>query len=497
MSKESLGAQVEWILDQTTDRTVSVIVEAPEPDPAVRALATTVARAVGERRLTADPAEIDYDMRASLSGHNSRRTRRGTPSVAAAAMASAEPDTSKTAARSALRPVLGLDAVRAAAARGGEESQTVTPLPVARSVAATLTRDELASVRGETQRVGGVYLNRALRVPPVVEVKALPKAVTETRAAAWGVERVGALAAWGAYNARGRNVKVGVLDTGVDATHPDLDGKIAHWAEFDGQGNEVAGSTPHDSDRHGTHVCGTIAGGNASGKWIGVSPAARLAVGLVLNGEQGGTDAQVLAGLGWALDRGVHVISMSLGGLVIGPETPGTYTRAILECFLRGVPVVAAIGNDGSETSGSPGNDLFAVAVGATDIDDGVAAFSGGRTQVITQSTVIRGDFLPLPYPKPDVSAPGVAVESSVPGGQWTAFSGTSMATPHTSGVLALLLSATGHLHAVAPKDRVGVILDLLAGSVYELGENGQDHRYGFGRVDALRAIGLAKDRSL
>jgi subtilisin family serine protease len=334
-------------------------------------------------------------------------------------------------------------------------------------------------------------------VPPVVEVKELPQAATEARAAAWGVERVGALAAWGAYNARGRNVKVGVLDTGVDATHPDLEGKIAHWAEFDGQGNEVPGSTPHDSDRHGTHVCGTIAGGNASGKWIGVAPAARLAVGLVLNGEQGGTDAQVLAGLGWALDRGVHVISMSLGGLVIGPETPGTYTRAILECFLRGVPVVAAIGNDGAETSGSPGNDLFAVAVGATDVDDGVAAFSGGRTQVITQSTVIRSDFLPLPYPKPDVSAPGVAVESSVPGGQWTAFSGTSMATPHTSGVLALLLSATGHLSAVAPKDRVGVILDLLAGSVTELGENGQDHRYGFGRVDALRVIGLAKDRNL
>jgi hypothetical protein len=71
------------------------------------------------------------------------------------------------------------------------------------------------------------------------------------------------------------------------------------------------------------------------------------------------------------------------------------------------------------------------------------------------------------------------------------------MATPHTSGVLALLLSATGHLNAVAPKDRVGVILDLLAGSVNELGENGQDHRYGFGRVDALRAIGLAKDRNL
>ena len=158
----------------------------------------------------------------------------------------------------------------------------------------------------------------------------------------------------------------------------------------------------------------------------------------------------MLAGIDWALDRGVHVISMSLGGLVIGPETPGTYTRAIVDCFLRGVPVVAAIGNEGDGTGGSPGNDLFTLAVGATDVDDDVAGFSSGRTQVVTESAVIRPELLPLPYPKPDVSAPGVAVESSVPGGTWAAFSGTSMATPHTSGAVALLLSATGNLSSVA-----------------------------------------------
>ena len=71
-----------------------------------------------------------------------------------------------------------------------------------------------------------------------------------------------------------------MLDTGVDAEHPDLKGKVANWAEFDAAGKRVTGSTPHDCDRHGTHVCGTIAGGNASGKWIGVAPDARLAVAL-------------------------------------------------------------------------------------------------------------------------------------------------------------------------------------------------------------------------
>jgi subtilisin family serine protease len=102
-----------------------------------------------------------------------------------------------------------------------------------------------------------------------------------------------------------------------------------------------------------------------------------------------------------------------------------------------------------------------------------------------------------LPYPKPDLSAPGVAVQSSVPGGQWAAFSGTSMATPHTSGAVALLLSATGNLSGIADDDRVGVILDLFVGGVAERGEAGQDHRYGFGRIDVLRTIGLAKDQGL
>ena len=110
---------------------------------------------------------------------------------------------------------------------------------------------------------------------------------------------------------------------------------------------------------------------------------------------------------------------------------------------------------------------------------------------------MIRPELLPLPYPKPDVSAPGVGVRSSVPGGIWAVFSGTSMATPHTSGAVALLLSATGGLASVADRDRVGMIIDVMVGGVRELGEAGQDHRYGFGRIDVLHSIALAKDQGL
>jgi subtilisin family serine protease len=75
---------------------------------------------------------------------------------------------------------------------------------------------------------------------------------------------INALAVWGAYGARGAGTKVAVLDTGVDDTHPDLQGKISDWAEFDENGQPVSGSQPHDSDRHGTHVAGTVAGDDAS-----------------------------------------------------------------------------------------------------------------------------------------------------------------------------------------------------------------------------------------
>ena len=161
------------------------------------------------------------------------------------------------------------------------------------------------------------------RCMSLAEVKTLPARVLENKASAWGIP-VGGLAARGAYGASGKGVKVGVLDTGVDASHPDLQGKVADWAEFDSNGEEVPNSQPHDTARHGTHVAGTIAGGRSSGRWIGMAPDAKLAVAIALDGVQGGTDAQVLAGIDWAVDRGVDVLNMSLGGLTLGPEVPST-----------------------------------------------------------------------------------------------------------------------------------------------------------------------------
>jgi hypothetical protein len=497
MTTDTVSHDVAWLLDTTDAPEVSVIVQARTIDPPAEAIADAVAAAVAQRRLSARPRRVLGKLQSSLEGGAV-----GGPaptSVAAAVMAAGGASRRPRASgRGALRGVLGTDAMRAALARTGEDraASSVTLLRAARSVAATLRRNEVAALAGEPERVAAIWPNRRLRVPRVDEVR-LPQGALEARASAWGIERSGALAVWGAYGARGRGVKVAVLDTGVDATHPDLAGKVAAWVQLDQHGNEVTGSQPHDTGRHGTHVCGIIAGGNSNGRWIGMAPEAKLAVALVLDAVQGGTDAQVLAGIDWALDRGVDVISMSLGGFVVGAETPGTYSRALLECTLRGVPVVAAVGNEGDGTSGAPGNDLFAMGVGATDSDDVVAGFSGGRTQVISRSTVVSPHLLPLAYPKPDLVAPGVAVESTVPGGGHAALSGTSMATPHAAGAVALLRSALPWLASADTADRVGIVVDLLTGSVAALGESGQDHRYGFGRLDVLRAVGAGRDQGV
>jgi subtilisin family serine protease len=364
------------------------------------------------------------------------------------------------------------------------ESRPDEPKPdmlwISNSIVLEVAESDLKKLPQEIPQIEGIYPNRKLTAPPVVEAKRLPSAILDNKSSSWGVHVINALSAWGAYGARGRGVKVGLLDTGVDPSHPDLDGKITDWAEFDANGVLVPESNPHDSGEHGTHCAGIIAGGNKSGQWIGVAPEATLAVGLVLNGRIGGTDAQVLAGIQWAAECGVDVVNMSLGGVWFDPEVRDDYMNSFISCIRLGIPVVVSIGNAGNQTTGTPGNDFFAFSVGATDHEDRVAGFSGGRTHIIRESSVIARDALPLIYSKPDISAPGVAIKSSTPREQWKAFNGTSMAAPHVAGAIALLLSATSIRNEVEKSHRAFLVQDLLISSVEELGESGQDHRYGF-----------------
>ncbi|MFH1755550.1 MAG: S8 family serine peptidase, partial [Candidatus Latescibacterota bacterium] len=309
--------------------------------------------------------------------------------------------------------------------------------------------------------------------------------------------KIGAKLVWSTYGFDGTGVVVGGLDTGVDIAHPDIAGKMVTtnpadptypggWGEFDSNGNFIPGTVPHDSDQHGTHTTGTMIAGNASGYDVGVAPGAQLIHGLVIPGGSG-TFAQVAGGMEWIIDPdgnpmtddGADVVNMSLGATGTYPEmiapTDNMVAANIFPSFSAGNS------GPGSSTTGSPGNVPSAYAVGATDSGDIIASFSS-RGPVTWNNPPYVGTWI-----KPDISAPGVSIYSTVPGGDWEyqGWSGTSMAAPHVAGTVALMRQAN-------PTLNVDQIKQLLAQTAIDYGDPGMDNTYGWGRVDAFGAVSAA-----
>jgi subtilisin family serine protease len=268
-----------------------------------------------------------------------------------------------------------------------------------------------------------------LSVFPDIDVALVPPMVSAAAAALpvdWHLSQIGALPSTGV----GAGVLVGVLDTGIDATHAEFAGKTVHFAEFNRAGlivNRIA----RDTGDHGTHVCGIVAG-----KTRGVAPAADLAVAAVLTGPGGsGGLIQIVNGFNWLVTTtfrpgvpGVDLVNASLGA----PGFSAFLQPAVRTAWTLGIPLIAAAGNSGRSgpgKHGSPGNYPEALGVGATDSTDRVADFSDWG---------VVGSLPAGPaYPVPDISAPGVLVNSAKPGGGFHDKSGTSMATPVISGVAA------------------------------------------------------------
>ncbi|UVO52814.1 S8 family serine peptidase [Sphingomonas sp. SUN039] len=237
----------------------------------------------------------------------------------------------------------------------------------------------------------------------------------------WGIRALKADKLWD-QGLTGDGVLVGHIDTGVDASHPALDGAVDAFAEFDRLGEQVVGATARDSGRHGTHTAGLIAGRTHSGSSFGVAPGATLASAMVIEG--GKTATRLLGGLDWCVGQGIKVANISLGFRGFDPQFQDII-RILRE---RDILPVVAVGNEGPLTSRSPGNYRQSLSVGALDEFD----------QIWIDSSSIR---FPAPngYMKPDILGPGAEVWSSIPGGGMLSLSGTSMATPHISGLAALL----------------------------------------------------------
>ncbi|WP_225837175.1 S8 family peptidase [Streptomyces sp. NK08204] len=247
------------------------------------------------------------------------------------------------------------------------------------------------------------------------------------------VPQIGAPTAWAA-GYTGKGVKVAVLDTGVDTTHPDLKDQVIASRNF----TSAADATDHFG--HGTHVASIVAGTGAKsgGKYKGVAPDAKILNGKVLDDTGSGDDSGILAGMEWAADQGASVINLSLGGY----DSPGIDPLEAEVNKLsadKGVLFAIAAGNEGPHSIGSPGSADAALTVGAVDKKDKLADFS---------STGPRNGDGAI---KPDVTAPGVDITAAAAKGSvidqevgekpegYLTISGTSMATPHVAGAAAIL----------------------------------------------------------
>lgn len=269
----------------------------------------------------------------------------------------------------------------------------------------------------------------------------------------WGHYSVNATSAW--EITRGSGTVVAVIDSGVDATHPDLAGQVLPGFDFWSNDDD-----PTDEQSHGTHVAGTIAASrNNSAGGTGIAPEAKILPVRVcgLSGEGCGTDA-IANGIEWATDNGADVINLSLGA----PVPSQLIADAVAYAIANDVVVVAAAGNDGIEAPNYPA--AFPDVIG-------VGALTPGRENAWFSN---RG-------PHVDVLAPGVEVLSTIPG-SYDYFEGTSMASPHVAGIAALLRAEFPGLSSFD-------IASTLFGSAVDLGPSGYDTSSGWGAVDAYRAL--------
>lgn len=308
--------------------------------------------------------------------------------------------------------------------------------------------NELASVQSALRRSG---LFTSVERDYVAEVAEDPDDVYY--AAQWGLTRIGAPAAW--ESSSGAGVIVAVIDTGIEASHPDLQADVLPGYDFVNDDDD-----PADDHGHGTRMSGIIAAqrDNATGI-AGVAPAATLLPVKVMDWEGHGSYSAVASGIVYAVDQGAKVLNLSL----VGPAKSAILQAAVDYATAHDVIVVAAAGNYGSNIAAYPAASTGAVAVSALDPLDGHPSFSNYGAWI-------------------GFAAPGVDIVTTSRAGGYDSSTGTSPAAAFGSAVFALLLSAEPTLARAAAIHRV-------RDGCADLGKSGWDRFFGAGRVDAYAAL--------
>ncbi len=275
----------------------------------------------------------------------------------------------------------------------------------------------------------------------------------------WALPIIQAFDAW--HITTGGEVVIAILDTGVSITHPDLEGKV-----LPGYNAIQNNSHVEDDNGHGTAVAGLIAASTNNQQGIaGMCWGCRILPVKVLNARGGGDDASVSRGVRWAVDNGAQIINMSLGG----SRESQTLREAIAYAFQQGVLIVASSGND--RHNGNPINYPAAypevIAVGATGTSDTIAGFSN------------TGDYIMI-------AAPGVNLWTTTLDGGYGAPNGTSFASSYVAGTAALVFT-------LRPDLRHEDVICILQASADDKGPPGKDPEYGWGRLNAFRAVQMAQ----
>jgi len=280
--------------------------------------------------------------------------------------------------------------------------------------------------------------------------------------------RINATKAW-EIGLDGTGINVSVIDTGIYANHSDLSGRVIKWIDY-----ISSQSLPYDDHGHGTHVAGTVGGNGAGGMTTGVAPNVSIFGAKVLDSTGSGYTSDVMSGIEWSVENKADIVSLSLGG-----DRDQAMKVVIDNAISAGVTVIAAAGNSGpgNGTIIFPAGEKNAIAVGAVDSSDNIAWFSSRGPIRVDGKELI----------KPDISAPGVCINSlSNNGGYAYCWYGTSMATPHVSGTAALILQAARKNGIQLSPAQVRSILE---NTSVDLGITGKDNFYGAGRIDVFEAI--------
>jgi bacillopeptidase F len=379
------------------------------------------------------------------------------------------------------------------------------PFWVANAVRVDATPDEIRAIAGHPA-VDRVYYNHEIELVAPVEAPGAAAGGGDgggplTGVVEPGVAAVRAPEVWD-LGITGAGVLVANVDTGVDGNHPALAGRWAgtdpayaghpEWAWFDP--HLGIDTFPYDDVGHGTHTMGTICGG-APGDEIGVAPGARwIAAGAIDRPGAGvhGTVAHAISSFEWMVDPDgdpatnwdVPAVCGNSWGVTTGhgyPECDELFWSFLDAVEAAGTVIVFAAGNEGADGLRRPSDratdEYRTLAVAAVD-----AAVSGWPVAGFSS----RGPTTCTPdgsaAVKPDIAAPGVNVRSAFPGGGYGGADGTSMATPHVTGVIALMRQAN-------PDLSVEQIKQIIYDTAFDLGGTGEDNEYGHGMIDAYAAV--------